>query len=159
MDISFLVLWSICLSSPFVHFKNGPEHLTRRSAQVFIIFIRFLQYSLVSNNLFIWDTLFWIFSFISTCLTVSASNISNYFYVSFSPSILNFLDLLVPSLPSCVVCGFSLLEWRIFLCQIPSLCPDCIFTLPVLEFPILFRLWQTVWCRPCPIGDWSFSAI
>ena len=27
--IRFLVLWSICLSFSFVHFKNGPEYLTR----------------------------------------------------------------------------------------------------------------------------------
>ena len=43
--ISFLVLWSICLSSFLVHFKNGLEYLMREPAQVFIPFIRFLLYS------------------------------------------------------------------------------------------------------------------
>ena len=47
--ISFLVLWSICLSS-LVHFKNGFEYLTRGTAKVFIPFIRFLLYSLVSSS-------------------------------------------------------------------------------------------------------------
>ena len=28
MAISFLVLWSICLSSSLIHFKNGPEYFT-----------------------------------------------------------------------------------------------------------------------------------
>ena len=32
MVISFLVLWSLCLSSYLVHFKNGPEYLTRSAA-------------------------------------------------------------------------------------------------------------------------------
>ena len=36
MLISFLVLWSICLSSSLVHFKKGPEYLTKYTAQVFI---------------------------------------------------------------------------------------------------------------------------
>ena len=26
--ISFLIFWSICFSSPFLHFKNGPEYFT-----------------------------------------------------------------------------------------------------------------------------------
>ena len=29
MVISFLVLWSICLSSSLVHLRKGPEYLTR----------------------------------------------------------------------------------------------------------------------------------
>ena len=41
---SFLVLWSIYLSSFLVHFKN----VTRVTAKVFIPFMRFLLYSLVS---------------------------------------------------------------------------------------------------------------
>ena len=39
--ISFLVLWSICLSSILVNFKKGPEYLTRVTARVFIPLIRF----------------------------------------------------------------------------------------------------------------------
>ena len=34
--ISFLVLWSICLSSSLVHLRKGPEYLTSGTAQVFI---------------------------------------------------------------------------------------------------------------------------
>ena len=37
MDISFLVLWSICLSSSLVHLRKGPEYLTRGTAQIIII--------------------------------------------------------------------------------------------------------------------------
>ena len=50
MGISFLVHWSICLSSSLVHFKNGPEYLTRGTAQVFIPLTRFLLWNFVSNN-------------------------------------------------------------------------------------------------------------
>ena len=38
MVISFLVLWSICLSSFLFHFTKGPEYLARGTAQVFMIF-------------------------------------------------------------------------------------------------------------------------
>ena len=44
--ISFLVVWSISWSS-LVHFKNGPEYLTRGTARVFIPLMRFLLCSLV----------------------------------------------------------------------------------------------------------------
>ena len=40
--ISFLVLWSICLSKSLVHLRKGSEYLTRGTAQVFIPLIRFL---------------------------------------------------------------------------------------------------------------------
>ena len=39
---------SICLSSSLVHFKNGPQYLTK--GQVFTLLMRFLQYSLVSSS-------------------------------------------------------------------------------------------------------------
>ena len=48
--ISFLVLWSICLSSSLVHFKSVPEYLTRGTAQVFVPLIRFLLHSFVSSS-------------------------------------------------------------------------------------------------------------
>ena len=50
MVISFLVLWSICLSLSSVHFRKGPEYLTRGTAQVFIPLIRFLLESFVSSS-------------------------------------------------------------------------------------------------------------
>ena len=45
--ISFLFLWSICLSSSRVHLRKGPEYLTRGTAQVFIPLMRFLLLSFV----------------------------------------------------------------------------------------------------------------
>ena len=71
MVISFLVLWSICLSSSLVHLRKGPEYLTRGKAQVFIPLIRFLQLSFVSSSfLVLLRYYFWILFFISTCLMV-----------------------------------------------------------------------------------------
>ena len=32
--INFLVGWSVCLRSSLVHFRNGPEYYTRRTAQI-----------------------------------------------------------------------------------------------------------------------------
>ena len=48
--INFLVLWSICLSSSPVNFKNGLEYLTRGTAQVLIALMIFLLQSLVSRS-------------------------------------------------------------------------------------------------------------
>ena len=89
MVISFLVLWSICLSSSLVHFKKGPKYLTRGTAQVFIPLIRFLLHSFVTSSFLVLPRYsFLIFSFICTCLMVSASKMPMYLYVSFSPSVL-----------------------------------------------------------------------
>ena len=130
--ISFLVHLSFCISSSLVHFKNGPEYLTIRTAQVYIPFIRFLLYSLVSSNfLVLLRYSFESFSFISTCLMVPVSNISMYLHASFSPcvQIFSWFGCSIHS----VIYGysFSLLAWRIFLFQIPSLWPDCIFPVTV----------------------------
>ena len=77
--ISFLVLWSICLSSSLVHLRKGPEYLMRGTTQVFIPLIRFLLESFVSSSfLVLLRYSFWILSFISTCLMVSASKIPKY---------------------------------------------------------------------------------
>ena len=51
--INFLVLWYICLSSSLLHFKDGPEYLTRRTAQEFIALMRFLLQRLVLNSFLI----------------------------------------------------------------------------------------------------------
>ena len=69
------------------------------------------------------------FSFISTCLMVSASSISKYLLVAFSPSVLIF-SWFVNSLPS-IICRFplSLFAWRISLSEIPSLYIDYICSL------------------------------
>ena len=50
MVIIFLVLWSICLSSSLVRFNNGPEYLTRETAQILIPLTSFLLLSFVSSN-------------------------------------------------------------------------------------------------------------
>ena len=51
--MSFLVLWSISLSSSLVPIKNGPEYPTWWIAQVFIPSMRFLRYSSVSSRFFV----------------------------------------------------------------------------------------------------------
>ena len=87
--ISFLVLWFSYLNSSLVHFKNGPEYLTRRTAQIFIPLIRFLQYDFVSSNFLVLLRYFLKkFYSISTYLMFSASNIFMYYDVSFSLSVL-----------------------------------------------------------------------
>ena len=72
--ISFLVLWFIYPSSSLVYLRNSPEYLTSGKTQVFIPLIRCLLLSFVSSSfLVLLRYSFWIFSFISTCLMVSAS--------------------------------------------------------------------------------------
>ena len=107
MVISFLILWSICLSSSLLYFKKGFEYLTWGTALVFIPFIRFLLYSLLSSSfLVLLRYSFFNFSFISTCLMVSASNIPKYSYVSFSLNVLIF-SRFTSSITS-VMCRFPL---------------------------------------------------
>ena len=89
-----LVIWSICLSSSLVHFKNGPEYRTRGTGQVLISFIRLLLYRLVSSRFFLLLRYsFLIISFISTCLRVSTSNIPNIPDCIFSLHVLEFPDI------------------------------------------------------------------
>ena len=45
---NFLVLWTICLSSSLVYFKNGTKYLTRVTAKIVVPRMRFLLYILVS---------------------------------------------------------------------------------------------------------------
>ena len=123
-------------SSPLQEW-SGPSNVG--TAQVFIPFIRFLQFNLDSSSFI--DLLrysFLIFSFISTCLMVSASIILKYLYVSFSPGV--FICFLFVSFIPSVMCYLPLFIIRMadFLSQIPSLYADSIFSLPILEFPILF---------------------
>ncbi len=106
-------------------------------------------YRVLSQVIFrlFWDTLFWFFLSIPVVWWCQ---------LPISPSICRFpflrtfwwlLDLVVWLLLLCVICPFSLLAWCIFLCQIPFLYLDCIFSQFVLGFPIRFRFWQKVWCR------------
>ena len=69
--INFIVLKSICHNTSLVYFNNGPEYITRITAQVFIPLIRFLLLSLVSRSFRVClRYAFLVFSFISTCLIV-----------------------------------------------------------------------------------------
>ena len=61
--MSFLGLWSICWSSSLVHFKNGPESLTRWTAQVFMLLMRFLLWSFISRSFLVllWYLIFFFY--------------------------------------------------------------------------------------------------
>ena len=99
----FLVLLSTCWSSSFNYFMKDSEYLTRRTAEVFFPWWDFCYiawFRFVFS--FSCDTLFIFFSFISACLIVSACNIHKYLKFSFSASVLIFLHLVVPFLPSFV---------------------------------------------------------
>ena len=152
--------WSlVCLffgpsASSLVHFKVCPEYLTRSIAQVSIPLIRFPLHSFVSSSfLVLLRYSFLIFSFISPCLIVSASKMPKYLYVSFSPSVLIF-SWFGSSFPSVRCClPLFITSMAIFLCRIPSLCPDWI------RVSSSFNFLQIVWCHPWTLGDWSFLAI
>ena len=89
MVISFLVLWSVYVSSSLVHLKNAPEYLTGGTVQVFIPLIKFLLHSFVlSSFLLLLRYSFLIFSFISIFFMVLASKMPKYLWVSFSQNIL-----------------------------------------------------------------------
>ena len=90
MIISFLVLWSICLSSSLVHFKNGPEYLTRGTTQVFIPLIRCRPHSFVSRSFMVLLGYYFIFIFFFHLLLFDGVSFQDTkcLYVSFSPSVL-----------------------------------------------------------------------
>ena len=62
--LSFLVLYLICWRSSLVHFKHGPEYLTKGTALVLIPLMRFLLYSLVSNSFLLLRYSFLIFFYL-----------------------------------------------------------------------------------------------
>ena len=77
--ISFLVLWSICLTFSFVYYKNSLEYLTKGTAQVLSLwryFCYIVWFRVVSHSP---EIIFFNFSFISNCLMVSAYNIPKLF--------------------------------------------------------------------------------
>ena len=59
MVISFLVLWSICLSSSLVHLRKGPEYLTRAQPKYLFLWWGFC-WRVLSRVVFAfsWDILF-----------------------------------------------------------------------------------------------------
>ena len=145
MYLSFLLLWSICWSSSLVHFKNGPGYITRGTAQVFILLMR---YSLGSSCFFVLLRYSFLNFFLHLHLfdgvRLQYSQVFAGFFFSEHP---DFSWLGSSILLSCAVSRFSLLAWRIFLCHIPSLCLDWIFSLSILWFPILFYFRQIIWYR------------
>ena len=113
--ISFLVLWSISLSFSLVHLIKGPEYLTRDTAQIFISLIKFWLLSFVSSSFLVlrrYSIL--IFSFISTCLMVSASKMPKYLIIFWFGSYIHSVTCCLPLFITSIA-------------QIPFLCPDCIF--------------------------------
>ena len=121
--MGFLVFWSIC-SSVYVHFKNGPEYLTKGTVQVFISFIIILPYSLVSSS-FLFLLRYFLNFFLFGGVYIQYSLV---FVRCLCPSILILLNLVISFFLLCVVYRFSFLAWCSFLYQIPSMSRLYIFT-------------------------------
>ena len=100
--VNFLVLWSICLTSSLVHFKND-EYFTRGTSQMFISLMRFLLQSLISRSfLFLPKYSFLMFSYISACLMVSTSNILEYLLLLYFLRVFFFFSPALANSPSLV---------------------------------------------------------
>ena len=118
MVFSFLVLCSICLSSSLVHFKKGPEYLTRGKAQVFIPLMRFLFYSLLTSSFLVLLRYFLkTFSFISTCFCVKLKY-SQVFERFLFYRVSNTFSFLANSLMSSLY-----IRWLVFSCNLLNLYP------------------------------------
>ena len=86
--MSFLVLWSICLSSSLVHFKNNSEYLTKETAQLFIPLMRVLLCGLVlSSSPELLKKLFHLRLFDDVCFQYSQVYVSFLFSEHFGSSI------------------------------------------------------------------------
>ena len=122
---SFLVLWSICWSSSLVHFKNDPEYLLRRTAQVFILWwdssCRACFWEVFS---FVWDTLLLFLLFFHT---------STWWYfligiwvitsLLMSPGLFKLLKPILAMLnPTWVSCIYSLTQDLHFVLYFASIC-------------------------------------
>ena len=143
----WVLLWSSTRMDPSILRWGQSSYLSLSQGSWYIVLFRVV----------FWDTLSYFFSFPFVW----------WYQLLIFPSIFRFpflrafwflLDLLIRLLTSCVVCRFSLLAWRILLCQISFLYLDCIFSQSSLGFSILFRFWQTVWYS-CTSSGWSFLAI
>ena len=155
--IRFLVLCYIWWSSSLILFKNDTGYLTSGTAEV-LIPLMFLCYIVWFYAVFSfsWGTLFCFFFHLHLFDIVHFQYSLVFVNFLFLRTFWLFLDLMILFHALFVVSHFLLLAWHIFLCQILSLYPDCIYPLPVLGFPILFHFWPTVWYHPC---RWSFLAI
>ena len=107
MVISFLVVWSICLSYFLVHFKKSSRISNNRYSPGIYYFDK-VSVTVTRSFPVLLKYFFLTFSFISTCLVMSAPKMPKYSHSSF-------FDLVG------VVCHFSLKIWHIFLCQIQFL--------------------------------------
>ena len=66
----------ISLSSFHFHFENGPEYLTRGTAQVFTLLMRFLLQSLISGSFLVLLSYFIIIIIICSLLSVFHTSVS-----------------------------------------------------------------------------------
>ena len=118
--IIFLVLWFICLSSFHVHFKNGPDSLTKGKTQVFIYLMRFLlqKFSCSSNILFFFF-FFHLHLFDGVCFHYSEVLVG---FLSLSILILSWFGSLIPS----IICFFPLLaHFSSLLCSLLCIFSVC----------------------------------
>ena len=137
----------LCLSSSPVHFKKGPEYLTRwtRCLSFWWDFCCWTWFRVVFS--FVWGTflLFFLSSplvwwspfplFPSTCIFLFSERFGSFliqYFYSF-----RYLSFFY----------FSLWAWQIFLCQIPFLFHNWMFLLFVPESSVIFNILQTAWCR------------
>ena len=90
--LNLLVLWSICLSSSFVHFRKGLEYLTMKTVQVFILLFRFCIFFLLLSLLLYH---LWVF------------------HTSFTANLLRTLLSILADLNNAVVCTISIFFFTI----------------------------------------------
>ena len=123
--------------------------------------MRFLRYNLVSSSFLVplWYSFWFFLSFHVRLFDSVRFQYPQVFKFPFLWAFWFFLDLIVLFFPLFVIFSFPLSTLHYFLSQMASLYPDCISSMPVLGFPILFHFWQTVWCHPCTLGSNFFLAI
>ena len=92
---------------------------------------------------------FLVFSFISTCLMGSASNILKCLLVSFSTNVLIFSWL--GSAISSVMCRFPLFITSMVHFSMPNSIPISWLYIFTVYISNSFSLLATVWCRPCTL--------
>ena len=128
--ISFLVLWFICLSSSFVHFKKGPEYLLNSDIPAVYHFYEIsaadFSFDKFSRSPEILFSFFSVSSrFVWRCPLPIFQSTCNFLFLQ---AFWLFLDFFY-SFHYLSIFNFSLWGWHIFLCQIPFQCPGCIFLL------------------------------
>ena len=84
----FFVLWSICVSSSLIHFKNGLKYLTRRTAEVCLFFWWDLFYTAWFREVF---SFIYYFSFFFQFLAFSFRNCLSNIHCRFVSSLFKYL--------------------------------------------------------------------